>query len=145
MFPVDSSVITYIGYAGGRLFLQFWPYKQEHTPQNRKAGSIFTYKNVEGWKVDQLLNAPSKGKFINYFLKNKGDPYKDHRLSPIEKRAVDFRYMDQEDERPEDEPEAERPEAENNRSDAQGDKDGAGEEFDDVSNWLYPVDKGADR
>lgn len=57
MIPVDSSDLESVGYDGQNLFVQF------------KKGSIYVYFNVPISTFQALLNAGSKGKFLNQHIK----------------------------------------------------------------------------
>lgn len=57
MKPVDSSNIESLGYFQGNLFVRFMN------------GGIYKYRDVSEDIYQELLDAPSKGKFLNSSIK----------------------------------------------------------------------------
>ena len=59
---VDSSNIEAIGYE---------PNNQELHVRFLKSGETYVYYNVEGWVFQELLQADSKGIYLNSCIKNR--------------------------------------------------------------------------
>ena len=57
MIPVQSTNVNSVGHDGQNLFVKF------------NNGSIYTYSGVPASVFQELLNAPSKGKFLHYRIK----------------------------------------------------------------------------
>ena len=58
MIPVDSSNIRSVGYENGILYVSF------------HSGSTYSYSGVPQFIYQNLLNAPSKGKYFAANIKN---------------------------------------------------------------------------
>ena len=67
MHFVDSSNIEAIGYDADNmaLYVQFL-----------KTGETYVYENVEEWKFDEMLQADSKGRYLNAEIKPAHSFYK---------------------------------------------------------------------
>ena len=57
MIPVSSSNLSSVGYENGTLHVRF------------NSGSLYSYSEVPSYVYDELLNAPSKGRYLAAHIK----------------------------------------------------------------------------